>query len=133
MSKKHIITIGYQDYAVDSTTAAMKAMDALSKLQPVKWVYKEDDSRGSHYTPEDREHRRANVEMKMNQTFLEPRKAKPEKVLALPAPKRGSILCICEKSYVAPRQSCVHCGRAFTESHNRTHQDKSTGPNLRLI
>jgi hypothetical protein len=62
--------------------------------------------------------------------------AKAPKALTLPSPKRGSILCICEHSYVAPRESCAHCGRSFHESHNRTHVDKpatTTKPQLRLL
>lgn len=61
---------------------------------------------------------------------------KAAKALTLPAPKRGSILCICEHSYVAPRETCTHCGRPFSESHNRTHGDKpatTTIPQLRLL
>ena len=132
MSKKHIITVGYQDYAVDSTTAAVKAVEILSKLIPVQHVT-DGPIDSWHYAPEDREHRCRDVQLKMNQNFREARKVKEPKPLALPAPKRGAILCICERSFVAPRQTCPHCGRAFTESHNRTHQDPAAGTNLRLL
>lgn len=132
MAKKHIITIGYQDYACDSVTAATQAVAILTKLQPVRYVT-EGDSDGWHYAPQE-VGRRENVELKMNQPFREPRKPKPEKPLALPKPKRGSILCICEKSFVAPRETCPHCGRPFAESHGRTHDDSiESEPRLRLL
>jgi len=70
--------------------------------------------------------------MKLNQNFQEPRKSKVQKPLALPKPKRGTILCICERSSVAPGETCAHCGRTFTESHNRTHGTDSH-PKLRLL
>jgi hypothetical protein len=131
--KKHIVTIGYQDYAVDSVTAATQAVAILAKLQPVRYIT-EGDSDGWHYAPDGREHRSMEVSVKMNQPFREPRKPKPEKPLALPKPKRGSILCICEKSHVAPRETCPHCGRPFAESHGRTHGDAiPTKPQLRLL
>lgn len=132
MAKKHIISFNGYDFACDSVTAATQAVALLSKLQPVRHVT-DGGYDNWHYAPDEREFKRLDVGLKLNQPFREPRKPKPETTLALPAPKRGSILCICEKSYVAPRQSCPHCGRHFDESHNRTHQDKDTSPNLRLI
>ena len=132
MSKKHIITFGYQDFAVDSITAATQAIALLSKLQPVRYQSKESGE-GYHYVPDDRDRYR-DVGLKMNQPFQEPKKAKPEKVLALPKPKKGSIMCICEKSHVAPKETCPHCGRPFAESHNRTHDDATPiKPQLRLL
>ncbi len=75
--------------------------------------------------------------VKMNQPYrpAKPEKpAKAEKPLALPKPKKGSIQCICEHSYVAPRETCAHCGRAFSESHNRTHGDAiQSKPQLRIL
>ncbi|MCW1883976.1 hypothetical protein OKA04_04500 [Luteolibacter flavescens] len=134
MSKKHIITFGYQDYAVDSLAAATSAITLLAKLTPVRYVT-EGDSDGWHYTPDERQHQREReVSLKMNQPFRDAAKEKKPKPLALPKPKRGSIMCICEKSHVAPKETCPHCGRAFAESHNRTHgSDIESKPQLRLL
>jgi hypothetical protein len=133
MTKKHIVTHGYRKYAFDSVTAAAAAVAFFAKLKPVKLNTDSKSYDGLFYQPDtDRD---CDVSMELNQKYKDPAAAvkKPEKALALPAPKRGTILCICEKSYVAPRESCPHCGRSFSESHNRTHQDNKQGPNLRLI
>lgn len=128
MPKKHILKYGYQKFAFDSVTAASQAVAFFSKLKPVK-LHSEGPYETWHYRPY-ADHN-GEVSLELNQDYQEPAKPKAAKALALPAPKRGSILCICEKSYVAPRESCPHCGRDFAESHNRTHQD--THPKLRLI
>lgn len=133
MAKKHIIEFGLYHYAVDSITAATEAIRVLSKLQPVRLNTDADSSRDWYYQPDKEQRSSRELELKLNQNFQEPRKPKAEKPLALPKPKRGTILCICEKSSVAPGQSCTHCGRSFHESHNRTHQDKPNTPNLRLL
>lgn len=129
MSKKvHIIEIGYQKFACDSITAATQAVAVLSKLRPVNLNTDAKDSDHWYYEPEEGSRYRTGVELKLNQKYRE-RKPKVEpKAMALPAPKRGTILCICEKSYVAPRETCPHCGRAFSESHNRTHDSKPSTP-----
>jgi len=136
MAKKHIIEIGYQKFACDSITAATQAIAILSKLTKVTLNLEADDSDKWFYEPDT--DRRSTVELKLNQNYRERKPEKPlkePKPLALPKPARGTILCICEKSYVAPRQSCPHCGRAFSESHNRTHQSTATPshPTLRLV
>ena len=128
MSKKHIVKFGYQKFAFDSIPAASAAVALFSKLKPVK-LHSEGPYETWHYRPY-ADHN-GEVSLELNQDYQEPAKPKAAKALALPAPKRGSILCICEKSYVAPRQHCPHCGRDFAQSHNRTHQD--AGPKLRLI
>jgi hypothetical protein len=131
MAKKHIIEFGLYHYAVDSITAATEAIRVLSKLQRVRLNTDADSSRDWYYEPDERD-TRVELEMKLNQNFQEPRKPRPAKTLALPKPKRGTILCICERSSVAPGQTCAHCGRSFHESHNRTHGSDSS-PKLRLI
>lgn len=132
MAKKHIITIGSYSYAFDSVATAIKAMEILSKAQTVTYVSK-GDYKDWHYAP-DVEYRN-DATLKLNEEFraAAPKAPKPPKPLALPKPARGTILCICEKSYVAPKESCPHCGRQFSESHNRTHGSQDTGPNLRLV
>lgn len=128
MAKKHILTIGYQGYAFDSIRQATEVLRMLEKAIPCKYDYDAGD--GRTYKPDDE--RRRDVELKINQEFKIPRPKADPKPLALPKPKRGTILCICEKSYVAPRETCAHCGRDFSESHNRTHGgDKQ--PHLRLL
>lgn len=130
MQNKHIVTIGHYRFAVDSITAATTLVAALSKAEQVDYEY---EDHGKIYKPLAEDARSREVELSLNQKYRPAAKPKPEpKALALPAPKRGSILCICEKSYVAPRQSCPHCGRDFSESHNRTHRSDN-GPNLRLL
>jgi hypothetical protein len=118
MRKKHIIKFHCYHFAVESITAATQAVAMLSKLQPVKYVTDGEYS-GWHYAPD--ESGRREITLEMHQPYRDPKPEKKPKSLALPAPKKGSILCVCEKSYVAPRQSCPHCGRKFSESHNRTH------------
>ncbi len=133
MTKKHIVSFGYCDYAFDSVTAATTAVAILAKFKPVKFCT-DGESKNWHYRPAE-EDRRDEVKLEMNQPYRDSA-AKPEKAakpLALPKPARGTIRCICEKSDVAPRQSCTHCGRPFSESHNRTHGTKDTGPHLRLL
>lgn len=130
MTRKHIIKIGYQHFATDSVTAATQVVNLVSKMIPVRFDH---HGEGFAYQPQDEEDDREVVSLKMNQKFVDPKaKKKAEKPLALPAPKRGSILCICEKSYVSPRQHCPHCGRAFSESHNRTHDGTATRSDLNL-
>jgi hypothetical protein len=120
--------------AADSVTAATQAVALFSKLRKVKLNTDAKDSDHWYYEPEEGFHDR--VSLKLDQPYREQKPEPKSKALALPAPKRGTILCICEKSYVAPRQSCVHCGRPFSESHNRTHDTHDTHDTqskLRLI
>lgn len=124
MATKHIVTIDYRDYAVESAEAATKLLTLLAKLQPVRHNTDADSSSDWFYEAEDLGRHQLEVRLKLNQPFRPAKKQpKAEKPLALPKPKRGSILCICEKSHVAPRETCPHCGRPFAESHGRTHGD----------
>lgn len=132
MSKKHIIEIGYQKYAADSITAATQAVNILSKLKPVRLNTDSRDSDDWFYEPDEDDRFGRAIELKLNQRYREPRKPKAKKPLALPKPKRGTILCICEKSSVSPGETCAHCGLSFSVSHNRTH-DRESNPNLRLL
>jgi hypothetical protein len=130
MAKKHIVCIGYMHYAFDSIKAATDCLVLLGKATLCERNYADGKI---EYTPNEAPHRSNNLELTLNQNFREPRKAKTEKPLALPKPKRGSILCICERSSVAPGETCTHCGRSFSESHNRTHGTSESQPKLRLI
>jgi hypothetical protein len=137
MSRKivHIIEVGYQSFAVDSITAATAAIAVLSKLKKVRLNHSADNSDRWFFEPDEDSHH-DKINLKLHQKYRDPKtEPKPkEKTLALPAPKRGTILCICEKSYVAPKQSCPHCGRPFSESHNRTHGDaRPVKPTLRIV
>jgi len=128
--KKHIVSISGCHFAADSVTAATAAVAAIAKLTPVEYDYD-----AGCYTPTEKFASLHSPKLEMNQPFRPAAKTKPEKpakALALPAPKRGSILCLCEHSYVAPRQSCPHCGRAFAESHARTHEPTKQ-PDLKLL
>jgi hypothetical protein len=130
MEKRHIITIDYVPYAVESAAQASQLLTLLAKLRKVQWNTQADESRGWFYEDEDRSSRELEVSLKMNQPYRPAKAEKPAKAgkpLALPKPKKGSIQCICEHSYVAPRESCTHCGRSFSESHNRTHGDSIPG------
>lgn len=128
--KKHIIKIGYQYFATDSVTAATQAVNLLSKMIQVEFV---PGSQGYRYQPKEDEDDFRKISLEMNQSFHDPKaKQKDARPLSLPAPKRGSILCVCEKSYVSPRQSCPHCGRKFSESHNRTHSSTAIQSGLKL-
>lgn len=135
MARKHIIYFSGHEFACDSITAATQIVAALSKLRPAKHVT-EGHYDDWHYAPDDRDFKQPDVSLKLNQEFREPRKPKSEKSLHLPAPKRGSILCLCERSYVAPKQNCPSCGLAFNVSHGRTHEQAEQTANqakLRLI
>jgi hypothetical protein len=139
MATRHIITIDHQDFAVESAAQATQLLTLLAKLQKVRLNIEADSSRGWFYEDDPICHRQIEVSLKLNQPYraAKPEKpSKPEKPLALPKPKKGSIQCICEHSYVAPRESCAHCGRTFAESHNRTHSDPPAAtpkPQLRLL
>lgn len=137
MEKRHIITIDYVPYAVESAAQATQLLTILAKLRKVQRNTDAEDSAGWFYEDETRSSRELEVALKMNQPYRPARKEKPfkaEKQLSLPKPKKGSIQCICEHSFVAPRESCTHCGRPFAESHNRTHGDAiESEPRLRLI
>lgn len=127
--RKHIVKIGYQHYATDSITAAADLIKLISKFQPAKWVYEDGKS---HFQPDpDRDLR---MEMSPNQQFIDPDKPETKPApLSLPKPKRGTILCLCEKSYVAPRGTCPSCGLAFAVSHARTHDGTAQQTNLRIL
>ena len=138
MATKHIIKIGYQAFACDDKKTASELLSLFAKLQAVDHIT-DGPVDEWYYTPEIGSHSR-DITLKPNQLFRltkAEKKEKPVKVakaLTLPAPKRGSILCICEHSYVAPRETCAHCGRSFSESHNRTHRDAAPSkPQLRLL
>lgn len=139
MATKHIIRIGYQAFACDDKKTACDLLALFAKLQPVDHIT-DGPVDEWYYTPEIGERSR-DITLKHNQRFRPIKTEKPAKpvkaakALTLPAPKRGSILCICERSYVAPRETCPHCGRAFSESHNRTHGDQpiNSKPQLRLL
>lgn len=118
MIKKHIISIGYRHYAADSILAATQAVTALAKLTRVKRKEPGEHSDRWCWIPDNDNEE---ISIQTNQEFIDPDAKPKKKALALPAPKRGSILCICERSNVSPKQSCPHCGRSFHESHNRTH------------
>lgn len=128
MAKKHIISIGYTYYAFDSVKAATDCLALLSKATLCERTYDGRTTFKPHEDPGSRE----DLHLALNQNFIMPIPPKPEKPLALPRPKKGTILCICEKSSVAPGQTCTHCGRSFHESHNRTH-DNSPASNLHLL
>lgn len=126
-SKRHILYFCGYTFAFESVSAATSAAALLAKMVRVRHITSGDYD-DWHYTPCENEDMDSRIQLEMGQRFKAP--AKPQKPKALPAPKRGSIQCICEKSYVAPRQSCPHCGRPFSESHNRTHGSKPADFNL---
>jgi hypothetical protein len=120
MAKKHIISIGYRDYACDSVSAATEAVKILSKLRRVEHSTS-GEYKDWHYieTGEGIE-----VSLKLNETVREKAKPKPEpkaKALTLPKPKKGTIQCMCGNSDVAPKETCPSCGLHFNVSHSRTH------------
>jgi hypothetical protein len=127
MAKKHIIRIGYHYFATDSINSATQLVALLSKMTPSRY---KAGTGGMSWEPDSD---KLEIALEMNRRFEDPEaKVKAKKPLALPAPKRGTILCICEKSYVSPRHSCPHCGRSFTESHNRTHSSTASQSGLAL-
>jgi hypothetical protein len=137
MATRHILTIDHQDFVVESAAQATQLLTLLAKLKKVRLNHEAKSSLDWFYEDDPVCLRQIEASLKMNQPYraARPEKAsKPEKPLALPKPKKGSILCICEKSYVAPRENCPHCGRLFAESHNRTHGDAvPVKPQLRLL
>jgi len=103
----HIIRFNHSSYFVESTAAAVKIVDILSKLKACEWNYIEGGE--SHYCPS--EDRKVGLEMEMNQPFR-----LREKALQLPKPKRGSRRCECGHSDVAPFESCPSCGTPHPNS-----------------
>lgn len=135
MTKKHIVEVGYMKFAFDSIKAATDLITLINKAIPVDYEF-EHPARG--YKPSENARER-DIKLELNQVFHpapKPKAEKPAKALALPAPKRGSILCICEKSYVSPKTLCPHCGLHFNVSHGRTHERSEqleSQPKLRLV
>ena len=128
---RHIVSYGYQHYAFASLAKAADAVKFFSSLERVSRQIGPEDHDYMYFTPE-LEKDKTKIELETNCRYVPAEPPKPTKILGLPAPKRGSILCICEKSYVAPRHTCPHCGRAFTESHNRNHGSPAVQSGLNL-
>jgi hypothetical protein len=116
-STRHIVSIGYRHFACESMTAASQLINLLSKTTPAERSYEDHET---WYQPSAQK-RDNEITLEANRPWRDPNAKPPKGIRALPAPRRGSILCICEKSWVAPRHNCPSCGRAFTESANRTH------------
>lgn len=134
--KMHVVDYGTYYFAFASQNDAIQLTKLLAKAQIVERIWEAKDKQFKEGT------RHKDDPTLMFNVQVHPSKPpepeqKTQKALALPTPKRGTILCICEKSYVAPKETCPHCGRPFSESHNRTHSDKqttkNTTPNLRLL
>lgn len=116
-STRHIVSIGYRHFAFESMTAASQAISLLSKATSADRSYEEHQT---WYQPA-ADKRDNEITLEANRPWRDPN-AKPSKgPKGLPAPARGSILCICERSWLSPRQNCPSCGRPYTESANRTH------------
>jgi hypothetical protein len=129
---RHIVKYGYNAFAFKSISAAAEAVKFFGKLEKVKSEIGPEKSDYLFFTP-DPDEDRTKIELLTDMRYVPAKPPKEEKPMGLPAPKRGTILCICEKSYVAPRESCVHCGRPFSESHNRTHGTGDAQSKLRLL
>lgn len=131
---RHIVKFGHQNFAFASINKAADAVKFFSSLERVKMEIGPESSDYIFYTPETHDDR-SKIELITAARYVPAKPPKEEKPLALPKPPRGTIRCICEKSDVAPKQSCAHCGRPFSESHNRTHQGDPirSHPTLRLI
>ena len=103
---KPAVRYGCQTYIFDSIDQAANAVKFFSKLRPVEYHREDEDSRG-HYRPvEDEDENRTKVELTTNFEFRE-----RAKLLALPAPKRGTVQCLsCESVSVKPGRACGSCG-----------------------
>lgn len=133
--KMHVVDFSAYYFAFTSKTDAVQLLNLLAKAKIVDRIW---EARGKQFTEaKEQKYDEASLMFNVEVIPTRPPKPEPKKALALPTPKRGTILCICEKSYVAPKETCPHCGRPFSESHNRTHSDKpttpNTTPNLRLL
>jgi hypothetical protein len=118
MAKKHILTIGYHQYACDSVSAATELVRILSKLKEVDHVT-DGPYEQWHYVETGEGIR---CELELNKTVKVKAPPKPEpKAKALPRPKKGTIQCRCGHSYVAPKETCASCGTPFSVSQSRTH------------
>jgi hypothetical protein len=132
--KTNILTIGCSHFAFDKIDSALKIIKLLNSGILCEWEYPKVGP--SFYTPKDHGSSLDEVRLEANQVFKPKLPPKPEKkkaVLGLPSPRRGSIMCICEHSYVAPKETCPHCGRSFAESHNRTHDTTAIQSDLHLL
>ena len=129
---RHIVTFVYQKYAFTSLSKAADAVKFFSSVEKVSMEIGPETRDYIYYTPEF-ETEKNKVELATDCRYVPAKPPKELKPLALPSPKRGIILCICEKSYVAPKESCPHCGRPFSESHGRTHgSERQAGEQLKL-
>lgn len=118
MKKKHIVGIGFQYFAVDSISAATQLISILSKATEVKrvWDVEWDVEIGRDAKYWEAEDSKKEFTLVADQSVKMPEAKDKSDALRLPQPKRGAILCLCEKSYVAPRDNCVHCGRNFRQN-----------------
>ena len=105
MKKAPIISIAHQDYICKSVTHAADLLKLLSSLTPCS--LKHSNSYHERWYEEE-EDRPLNIGLHASEEV----RMKPKR-LALPAPKRGSVRCICGHSDVAPRQNCPSCDRFY--------------------
>ena len=115
---KHIVSIGYRKFACDSITTASQLVALLSKCTPAEYCY---ETGKSWFQPLPDDGRHEEITLEANRPWHDPNAKRPKGPKGLPSPARGSILCICEQSWLAPRQNCPSCGRPYYESAHRTH------------
>ena len=100
---KPIVRSGCFSYVFDNLNQAADAIKFFGKLKPVRWKSNPENG-GGHYAPDTENDLRIELE-----TRFEYRET--EKLIGLPAPKRGTVQCtVCESVAVKPGRACESCG-----------------------
>lgn len=107
MKKAPIISIAHCDYICKSVSHAAELVKLLSSLIPCSLKHSHE-YRDRWYQEE--EDRPLNIELHASEEV----RMKPKR-LALPAPKRGTIRCVCGHSDVAPGHICQSCERPYNQ------------------
>ena len=101
---KPVVRFDHSYYVFENLDQAANAIKFFAKLRRVQWQSNDPES-GGHYRPAD-EDRNSDIELETRFEYRE----KP-KLVGLPAPKRGTVLCtMCESVSVRPGTACGSCG-----------------------
>jgi hypothetical protein len=103
--KAPLIEINGSDYMVKSVAKATELAKLLSELVPLEMKHS-----ATYHEVWYEESDRCQMDIKLK-IAVEIRK-KPKR-LELPAPKRGSVLCVCGRSTVSRGESCPSCDMPF--------------------
>jgi hypothetical protein len=102
--KAPIIEIGHQSYLCKSLSKATDLAKLLGELVPVGLRHAESFRERWYEPSEDDDYCSLNVKLLVSEEV----RKKPAR-LALPAPKRGAVKCLCGRASVRPGENCPSC------------------------